>query len=165
MYVLSHRCLLNSYKAFFYLHTWFFLSCVSTPTGCKCLFVVYALFSWEASCYESFLVSHDVSIYYMMELRTSLQVSILYPRHHSSWTGTLLPFLIGYFFIAGRLYIIDVTQHCHITRVCLRPLEASWFYSSFWIISWTIVTCSLEQVSSFFSCRRLYAIFPTSQMH
>ena len=35
-------------------------------------------------------------------LRTSLQVSILHPRHHSSWTGTLLPFLLGYFFIAWR---------------------------------------------------------------
>ena len=32
-------------------------------------------------------------------LQTSLQVSILHPRHHSSWTGTLLPFLLGYFFI------------------------------------------------------------------
>ena len=30
--------------------------------GCKCLFIVYA------SCYESCLVSHDVSIYCMMEL-------------------------------------------------------------------------------------------------
>ena len=63
--------------------------CISS--GYKCLFIVYA------SCYEYFLVSHDVSIYYMMELRTSLQVSILDPRHHSSWTGTLLPFLLSYF--------------------------------------------------------------------
>ena len=77
------------YKVFFHLHTWFCLSCVSTPTGCKCLF-------------ESFLVSHDVSIYCMMELQTSLHVSILHPRHHSSWTG-----LIGYFFIAGRFCIND----------------------------------------------------------
>ena len=43
-------------------------------------------------------------------LRTSLQVSIPHPRHLSSWTGTLLPFLLGYFFIAGRIYINDVTQ-------------------------------------------------------
>ena len=50
--------------------------CISS--GCKCLFIVYA------SCYESCLVSHDVSIYYMMELRTSLQVLILHPRLHSS---------------------------------------------------------------------------------
>ena len=64
------------------LHTWFCLSCVSTPTGCKCLF-------------ESCLVSHDVSIYCMMELRTSLYVSIRYPRHHSSWAD--LPFLHGRF--------------------------------------------------------------------
>ena len=84
MYVLSHGCVLSSYKVFFHLHTWFFLSCVSTPTGCKCLF-------------ESCLVSHDVSIYYMMELRTSLHVSIMHPRHHSFWNG--LPFLLGIFCI------------------------------------------------------------------
>ena len=76
------------------LHTWFYLSCVSTPTGCKCLF-------------ESCLVSYDVSIYCMMELRTSFHVSILHPRHHSSWTS--LPFLLGYFFIAGRFFINYVT--------------------------------------------------------
>ena len=108
MYVLSHGCLLSSYKAFFHLHTWLCLSCVSTPTGCKCLFVVYAFFSWEALCYEFCLVSHDVSIYCMMELRTSLHISILHPRHHSSWTS--LPFLLGYFFIAGRFCINDVTS-------------------------------------------------------
>ena len=106
MYVLSHGCLLNSYKAFFHLHTWFFLSCVSTPTGCKCLSIVYDFFSWESSCYESCLVSHDVSIYYMMELWTSLYILILHPRHHSFWTG--FPFLLGYFFMAGRFCINDV---------------------------------------------------------
>ena len=79
MYVFSHRFLLSSYKAFFL---------------------------WESSCYKSCLVSHDVSIYCMMELRTSLHVSILHPRHHSSWMG--LPFLLGYFFIIGRLCINDV---------------------------------------------------------
>ena len=98
-------------------------------------------------------------------LRTSLKVSIPHPRHHSSWTGTLLPFLLGHFFIAGRLCINDVTQQCHTTRVCMRPHEVSSYYSSFWNIFWTVVACSLEQVSSFFSCRQLYAIFPTSQMH
>ena len=101
MYVLSHGCLLSSYKAFFHLHTWFFLSCVLTSSGYKCLIVVYSFFPWEASCYESCLVSHDVSIYYMMELQTSLHVSILHPRHHSSWTG--LPFILG------RFCINDVT--------------------------------------------------------
>ena len=86
-------------------------------------------------------------------LQTSLQVSIPHPRNHSSWTGTLHPFPLGYFFIAGRLYINDVAQQCHIIGVCLRPLEVSLYYSSFWIISWIVVTCSSEQVSSFFSCR------------
>ena len=68
MYVLSHGCLLSSYKALFNLHTWVYLSCVLTSNGCKCLFVVYAFFPWEDSCYESCLVSHDVSIYCMLDL-------------------------------------------------------------------------------------------------
>ena len=36
---------------------------------------------------------------------------------------------------------------------------------SFGFFFWTAITCSSEQVSSFFVCRLLYAIFPTSQMH
>ena len=106
MYVLSHGCLLSSCKALFNLHTWVCLSCVSTLTGCKFLFIFYAFFAWEASCYKSCLVSHDVSIYCMMELLTFLHVSKLHPRHHSSWIG--LTFLLGYFFMAGRFYINDV---------------------------------------------------------
>ena len=48
MYVLSHGCLLSSWKAFFNFHTWVYLSCVLTFSGCKCLFVVYA-FCWHHS--------------------------------------------------------------------------------------------------------------------
>ena len=56
--------------------------------------VVHALFFREASWYKYCLVSHDVSIYCMMELRNSLHVLILHPRHHSPWTGLL--FILGY---------------------------------------------------------------------
>ena len=31
IYVLSHGCLLSSYKAFFNLHTWVYMSCVTSP--------------------------------------------------------------------------------------------------------------------------------------
>ena len=87
-----------------FICTWLCMSCDFTSSSCKCFFVVYAFFSWEALCYESCFVSHDVSIYCMMELRTSLQVSILHPRHHSSLAG-----LLGYFFIVGIFCINDVT--------------------------------------------------------
>ena len=130
LYVLSHEFLLSSYKAFFNLHTWVCISCVLTSSGWKCLFVVYAFFSWEASCYESCLLSHDVSIYCMMELRTSLHISILHPRHHSSWIG--LPFILGYFFMEGSVSMMSL-------------------HSSYYSSSWSIVTCSSEQVSSFFT--------------
>ena len=122
MYVISHGCLLNSYKAFFHLHTWFFLSCVSTMTSYKCLFIVYGFFSWEALCYKSCLVSHNVSIYCMMELWTFLHVLILHPRHHSSWT--VFPFfLVSFSWMEGCTSMMSL-------------------YSS----SWTVVTCSSEQV-------------------
>ena len=39
------------------------------------------------------------------------------------------------------------------------------FMYDYWSESWTVVTCSSEQVSSFFYCRWLHVIFPTSQMH
>ena len=154
MYVLFQGCLLSSYKAFFNLHTWVCLSCVSTPSGCKCLFVVYAFFLWEASCYKSFPVSLDVSIYCMMYLRTSLQVSILIPRHHSSWTSTLLPFLLGYFFIAGRFCINDVTQRCHITTLCLRPLS---FFES--IIILFFILCYFLNCQLFFETSLILLFF------
>ena len=118
MYVLSHGCLLSSYKVFFNLHTWVFLSCASTPTGCKCLFVVYAFFLWEALCYESFLVSHYVSIYCMMELWTSLHVSILHPRHHSSWTD--LPFLLGIFCINDFTVFVILFLIFELSSLALR---------------------------------------------
>ena len=99
-------------------------------------------------------------------LQTSLQVSIPHSRHHS-WTGTLLPFLLGYFSIAGRFCINDVTQQCYINALCLISLL--WKYHHiilhFGLFLGTVVTCSSEQVSSFFSYRWLYTIFPTSQMH
>ena len=68
-----------------------------------CLHLQWLQMSLRSLC----LVSHDVSIYCMMELWTSLHVSIMHPRHHSSWTG--LPFLLGYFFIVGRFFINVVT--------------------------------------------------------
>ena len=111
-------------------------------------------------CFHLLHVISCISIWNI--LQTSLWVLILHPRHHYSWTSALLPFLLGYFFIVGRFYINDITQQCHIIALCLRPLlylKVSSYYSSSWIISRTVVTCSLEQVSSFFSCRRLYRSF------
>ena len=71
IHALSHGCLLSSYKAFFHLQTWFCLLCVFTCSDCKCLFIVYAFFSWESLCYKSFLVSNDVSIYCILDLAYS----------------------------------------------------------------------------------------------
>ena len=118
MYVLSHGCLLSLYKVFFNLHTRVCLSCALTFGGCKCLFIVYAFFLWEASFHESCLVSHGLlfrSRYHILDIVLHDRLVLL---DHS-----FLPFLLVYFFIAGRLRINDVAQQCHITRVCLRPLS------------------------------------------
>ena len=51
---------------------------------------------------------------------------------------SLLPFLLGYFFIAGRICINDVTQQCHVARLymsLLLLLEVLSYFSSSWIIS------------------------------
>ena len=72
---------------------------------CKCLYVFYAFFLWEASCYECCFISHDVSIYFMLDLvdpygrhyrlpfRSRHRILDIIPLDHS-----LLPFLLGYFF-------------------------------------------------------------------
>ena len=46
---------------------------------------------------------------------------------------------------------------------CLWPWELQ--IHVYWSEYWIVITCSSEQVSSFFSCRRLYRTFPTIQMH
>ena len=153
MYVLSHGCLLSSYKAFFNSHTWFCLSCVLTSSGCKCLFVVYAFFPWEASCYESCLVSQDVSIYCMLDLVDPF--GIHYGLPFRSWYHTLDIILL-------KLVLFFLFFLATYSSMMLLHLS---YYSSSLIISRIVVTCSSEQVSSFFACRRFYAIFPSSQMH
>ena len=141
MYVLSHGCLLISYKAFFHLCTWFFLSCVLTSSGYKCLFVVYSFFPWEASCYKSCLVSHDVSIYCMMELLTffrsqySILDIILLELVHS------FPlFLASSWKFLHRWCLSTVLLNCTVSEI--SSLKVSSYYYSFWILYWTVVTCS-----------------------
>ena len=56
-------------------------------------------------------------------------------------------FLLGYFFIAGRLCINDVAQQCHITTLCLRPLS---FFESIII---------LFLILDYFSCPRWSSSF------
>ena len=130
--VLSHGCLLSSYKAFFHLHTWFYLSCVLTSSGCKCLFAVYALFPWEASCYKSCLVSHDVSIYCMLYLVDP------YGRHYR------LPF-------KSRYCILDI-----IFLNSCSPSLSSWLLLHSWkdLHQWCRSTvphnCTMSDISYFF---------------
>ena len=100
--------------------------------SCKCFFVDYAFSSWEASCYESCFVSHDVSIYYMMELWTSLQVSILRPDI------ILLELIFPFFLVAGRFCINDVTALVilffvfELTSLVLRN-KSSFFFACRWL--------------------------------
>ena len=91
--MLSHGYLLSSYKAFFNLSTWGYLSCVLTTIRCKCIFLVYVFFPWEALCYKSFLLSHDVAIYYLLDIadpygryyRLPFRSLTSHSSHHSSF--------------------------------------------------------------------------------
>ena len=71
-----------------------------------------------------------------MELWTSLHVSILHPRHHSSWTG--LPFLLGDFFMAERFCINDVIVFIilffvfELLSLVLRN-KSSFFFACRWV--------------------------------
>ena len=59
--------------------------------------VMWLYFQWlQMSLHSLCLVSHDVSIYCMMELWNSLHILILHPRHDSSWTFFLGLFLHGW---------------------------------------------------------------------
>ena len=119
-----------------FAHMILHVMCISS--GYKCLFIVYA--SYQESC----LLSHDVSIYCKMELQTSLHVSILHPRHVILLELVFPFFLITFSWMEGSTSMMSL----NLSYYCLF-----------------VVTYSLEQVSSFFSCRRFYMIFPISQMH
>ena len=73
------------------------------------------------------------------------------------------------FFLATSSKVLHQWYHSTVlhnhTVSEISSLKVSPYYSSSWILYWTVVTCSSEQVSSFFSCRQLYTIYPTSKMH
>ena len=81
----------------------------------------------------------------MLRILPCIPQTSLHPRHHSSWTGTLLPFLLGYLFIPGRFYINDLAQQCYITALCLRPL---YFFESIIILLFILYYFS--------NCRHLF---------
>ena len=126
-------------------------------------------FLWEASCYEYFLVSHDVVIYCMLVLvdpygrhyrlpfRSRHRILDIILLELVFFDHSLLPFLLVYFFIAGRLCINDVAQQCHITRVCLSPLS---FFGSIVILFFILDYFSCPRWSSSFEVdlRSLYII-------
>ena len=154
MYALFHELLLSSYTTLFNLHTWVYLSCVSTPTGYKCLFIVYAFLLWEASCYESCLVSHNVDIYCMLDLVDWYSPSL------SSW-------LLLHSWKALHQWCRSTMSH---NCIVFETSFFAWKYRHIILhlglfLKQSSLTCSSKQVSSFFSCRWLYTIFPISQMH
>ena len=101
--------------------------------GYKCLFLVYAFFLWEASCYEPCLVFLDVSICIMLDLVdplwshdrlllwpcNSLLDIILHDRLIFLDHCILPLFILCSLFIGGSLFINDVTQQGHIAIVSL----------------------------------------------
>ena len=84
--------------------------------------------------------------YYGLPFRSqSLILDIILHDQLVLFDHSLLSFLLGYFFIARRIYINDVTQQCHITGVCLRPLA---FFGSLVILFFIL---------DYFLCLRWYS--------
>ena len=134
-----------------YLYVWIQWKCISSlvKMSLHSLYLLYVrslvlwIFPYILRCFHLLHAGSCRSIWKI--LWTSLQVLMPHPRHHSSWTGTLLPFLLGYFFIDGRLYINDVVGQCHITALSLRPLS---FFESIVVLFFIL--------DSFLNCRHLF---------
>ena len=128
MYVLSYGCLLSSYKAFFHLHTWFFLSCV-------------------------FLVVSNVSLYSIPHATNIALYPMMFPSI-AWWNYELL-----FRYLYCILDIILLKLVFPFLLITSSELEGSAsmmsLHSSYYSSSWIVVTCSSEQVSSFFSYRWL----------
>ena len=88
--------------------------CISS--GCKCLFVVYAFFSWEASCYESCLVSHDVSISCIIDFSSRIDTA--------SYTSFFLNWYSLYSWLLLHSWKV-LYQWCRCIRHIILHLELS----------------------------------------
>ena len=79
----------------------------------------------------------------------------LYPMMFPStaWWNYELSFMYQYF-ILDIIFLEPVFPFFLEGSASMISLHLSYYFSS-----WTVITCSLEQVSSFFSCRWLYTIF------
>ena len=69
---------------------------------------------------------------------------------------SLLPFLLGYFFIDGRICINDFTQLFHITGVCSRPLT---FFGSLSILFFILDDFSCPRWSSSLEVDLLFSLY------
>ena len=129
MYVLSHGCLLNSYKAFLHMiiHVmWLHFQWLQMSLHSLCLLFMRILVLRFFPCIpRCFHLLHDGTMNFSVGLDTA-------PWHHSYWTS--LPFLLGGWTV--------LHQWCHYTHHIILCL-------------WIVVTCSSEQVSFFFACRWL----------
>ena len=127
----------------------------------------------------SLICTHE-STFHVSSLRVAANVSLqsmpsfcekphatnlaLYPKMFPSTVWWNYKLLFRYRYCILDIILLEpfflVTSSCLEGSASMMSLHSS-YYSS----SWTIVTCSSEQFSSFFACRWLYTIFPTSQMN
>ena len=126
------------------------------------------IFTHEFDCHVFQLpLAANVSSYSMPSFREKPHAMILalYPTIFPStvWWNYELPFMYRYC-ILDIILLEMVFRFFLATSSSMISLHSS-YYSSSWIFSRIVITCSLEQVSTLFACRWLYMIFPTSQMH
>ena len=105
-------------------------------------------------------------------LRTFLYVSKSYRIHQNHMINCYSLIIASFIAFFSSSWVIFCTHGgLHPSRWIYRSLKLfipSWCLWPWELqihVYWIVITCSLEQVSSFFSCRRLYRTFPTIQIH
>ena len=130
LYVLSHGFLLSMYKSF-YANVDLYQRSVYGQWSTS----LHNLLPLSKRNHKPFFVFLDVSICCMLDLvdphgrhyklpfRSRNHILDIIPHDQLVlFDHSIIPFLLGYFFVIRRIYINDVTKQCHITRVYLRPL-------------------------------------------
>ena len=165
----SHSPWSGVLSSFFILYRWFYAWYILVNRVCHV--IVYSFWdkSWTLLC--TLVLVHPYGRYYTLPFRFRNHIVYIIPHDQllffdHSFFHSILFFILSYLSYprwSSYLRWIYHSLKLFLLSWCLWlwELQIHVYWSEYLIV----ITCSLEQVSSFFSCRRLYMTFPTIQMH
>ena len=121
-----------------------------------CYVIVYSFWGKSRTLLCTLVLVDPYGRYYVLPFMSRNHIEYIIPHDQ------LLLFDHSFFHSHGGLHPSRWIYHSlklFLLSWCLWPWELQIH------VYWIVITCSLEQVSSFFSFRRLYKTFPTIQMH